>query len=73
MELGLASSQSLFHLLIIPTRATGNPELEAALLYQQIYLDPRRGENRGGGKRYTPKHGSWLNISEIEFSVLSRS
>ena len=29
----------LFHLLIIPTRATGNPELEAALLYQQIYLE----------------------------------
>ena len=22
---------------------------------------------------YTPKHGSWLNIAEIEFSVLSRS
>ena len=22
---------------------------------------------------YTPKHGSWLNMSEIEFSVLSRS
>lgn len=21
---------------------------------------------------YTPKHGSWLNIAEIEFSVLSR-
>ena len=29
----------LFHLLIIPTRATGNPELEATLLYQQIYLE----------------------------------
>ena len=29
----------LFHLLIIPTRATGNPELEAALPYQQIYLE----------------------------------
>ncbi len=34
----------------------------------------------GRGKRladrleihYTPKHGSWLNIAEIEFSVLSR-
>ena len=23
--------------------------------------------------RYTPKHGSWLNMAEIEFSVLSRS
>ena len=22
---------------------------------------------------YTPKHGSWLNMAEIEFSVLSRS
>ncbi len=22
---------------------------------------------------YTPKHGSWLNMTEIEFSVLSRS
>ena len=22
--------------------------------------------------RYTPKHGSWLNIAEIELSVLSR-
>ena len=22
---------------------------------------------------YTPKHGSWLNLAEIEFSVLSRS
>ena len=21
---------------------------------------------------YTPKHGSWLNMAEIEFSVLSR-
>ena len=29
----------LFHLLIILTRATGNPELEAALPYQQIYLE----------------------------------
>ena len=29
----------LFHLLIIPTRAAGNPELEAALPYQQIYLE----------------------------------
>ena len=30
-----------------------------------------------GAKRlefhYTPKHGSWLNMAEIEFSVLSRS
>lgn len=22
--------------------------------------------------RYTPKHGSWLNMAEIEFSVLAR-
>ena len=22
---------------------------------------------------YTPKHGSWLNMAEIEFSVLARS
>ena len=22
---------------------------------------------------YTPKHGSWLNMAEIEFSILSRS
>jgi hypothetical protein len=22
--------------------------------------------------QYTPKHGSWLNMAEIEFSVLSR-
>ena len=22
---------------------------------------------------YTPKHGSWLNMAEIEFSVFSRS
>ena len=22
---------------------------------------------------YTPKHGSWLNLAEIEFSVLARS
>ena len=35
------------------------------------------GEARRIAKRlefhYTPKHGSWLNMAEIEFSVLSRS
>ena len=35
----------LFHLLIIPTRATGNPESEAALPYQQIYLETILGNN----------------------------
>ena len=38
---------------------------------------PRSQEARRIAKRlefhYTPKHGSWLNLAEIEFSVLSRS
>ena len=38
---------------------------------------PRGQEARRIAKRlefhYTPKHGSWLNMAEIEFSVLSRS
>ena len=43
----------LFHLLIIPTRATGNPELEAALLYQQIYLETVLGQPNW--ERHKPK------------------
>ena len=38
----------LFHLLIIPTRAAGNPELEAALPYQQIYLETVLNQSQGG-------------------------
>ena len=45
-----------------------------ASLYETFPADRRPG----GSKRlelnhYTPKHGSWLHMAEIEFSVLSRS
>ena len=38
---------------------TFEPELAHALLYKLEFI-------------YTPKHGSWLNIAECEFSVLAR-
>ena len=42
-----------------------------------LYQTFSAAEARRIGKRlefhYTPKHGSWLNMAEIEFSVLSRS
>ena len=35
---------------------------------------PRPGGSQSGwSSHYPPKHGSWLNMAEIEFSVLSRS
>ena len=40
-----------------------------------LYRDVPGGRGPADAKRlhYTPKHGSWLNMAEIEFSVLSRS
>ena len=39
--------------------------------------DAARGSPRRIAKRlefhYTPKHGNWLNMAEIEFSVLARA
>ena len=33
---------------------------------------PRRALDRELELHYTPKHGSWLNMAEIELSVLTR-
>lgn len=34
--------------------------------------EARRLAERLGNTHYTPKHGGWLNVTEIEFSVLKR-
>ena len=41
-------------------------------LYEAFPPDKARGLARRLEIHYTPKHGSWLNIAEIELSVLSR-
>jgi hypothetical protein len=43
-----------------------------ASLYQTFEPEEARRIARRLGIQYTPKHGSWLNMAEIELSVLSR-
>ena len=45
----------------------------AALLYEAFPSEEARRIARRLEFHYTPKHGSWLNMAEIEFSVFSRS
>lgn len=49
-----------------------NTHTEAAL-YETFSPDEARRILRKLGFHYTPKHGSWLNMAEIEFSVFSRA
>ncbi len=42
-------------------------------LYQTFQAEEARRIARKLEFHYTPKHGSWLNMAEIEFSVFSRS
>ncbi len=44
-----------------------------ASLYETFPAAEARRIARRMQFHYTPKHGSWLNMAEIEFSVLSRS
>ena len=44
-----------------------------ASLYETFPASEARRIARRLEFHYTPKHGSWLNMAEIEFSVLSRS
>ena len=44
-----------------------------ASLYETFPGAEARRIAKGLEFHYTPKHGSWLNMAEIEFSVLSRS
>ena len=44
-----------------------------ASLYQTFPAAGARRIARRLEFHYTPKHGSWLNMAEIEFSVFSRS
>ena len=44
-----------------------------ASLYETFPAEEARRIARRLQFHYTPKHGSWLNMAEIEFSVLSRS
>ena len=44
-----------------------------ASLYQTFPAAEARRIARRLEFHYTPKHGSWLNMAEIEFNVLSRS
>ena len=44
-----------------------------ASLYETFPAPEARRIARRLEFHYTPKHGSWLNMAEIEFSVLSRS
>jgi hypothetical protein len=43
-----------------------------ASLYERFSPEHARRLADRLGIHYTPKHGSWLNIAEIELSVLSR-
>ena len=43
-----------------------------ASLYQAFRPDEARRIRKRLEFHYTPKHGSWLNMAEIEFSVFSR-
>lgn len=40
--------------------------------YEHLPLDTARALRHQLEFHYTPKHGSWLNMAEIEFSVLAR-
>ena len=44
-----------------------------ASLYQTFPAEEARRIAQRLEFHYTPKHGSWLNMAEIEFSVISRS
>ena len=44
-----------------------------ASLYQAFPAAEARSIAKRLEFHYTPKHGSWLNMAEIEFSILSRS
>ena len=44
-----------------------------ASLYQTFSAVEARRIARRLESHYTPKHGSWLNMAEIEFSVLARA
>ena len=44
-----------------------------ASLYEAFPAAEARNIARRLEFQYTPKHGSWLNMAEIEFSILSRS
>ena len=44
-----------------------------ASLYETFPAEDARRIARRLEFHYTPNHGSWLNMAEIEFSVLSRS
>ena len=41
-------------------------------MYENLPLDTARALRQQLEFHYTPKHGSWLNRAEIEFSALSR-
>lgn len=43
-----------------------------AALYQTFVAEEARRILRKLEFHYTPKHGSWLNMAEIEFSVMNR-
>jgi hypothetical protein len=43
-----------------------------AAFYQTFEPEVARELTRKISFHYTPKHGSWLNMAECEFSVLSR-
>ena len=50
-----------------------NPNIhKPASLYQAFRPDEARRIRKRLEFHYTPKHGSWLNMAEIEFSVFSR-
>ena len=46
---------------------------KVASLYEAFPADEARAMARKLEFHYTPKHGSWLNMAEMEFSVLART
>ena len=54
-------------------REVGRNTHRVASLYETFPAQEARRIAKRLEFHYTPKHGSWLNMAEIEFSVLSRS
>lgn len=54
--------------LVMDNLATHNP----AALYEFLPAEEARQLLKRLDFQYTPKHGSWLNMAEIEFSVLGK-
>ena len=68
MSVGFTTAAALVHELM-----EARDERRLLSLYETFPAPEARRIAKRLEFHYTPKHGSWLNMAEIEFSVLSRS